>query len=352
MPYFEKQEAGKTKWWEITREAEGHRYYVAWGVLGARGQGMTCTRDSPEECDRMIASKMREKVKAGYVEAPTPQARAPKAKTKAKMPPTPAEPGVAAQTQDAASPALNAVVDVFMAEVQDYFTPYKMEGLKHCYHVEGGLDWFDGYLVAGPTPSIGLIFRVKHGTAEPGQVQRFLEHLEARYDEVFSVEVAWKFRLDEPIGSFGHALVLSPLAANIYNKGLTKRQLFKALPIFDCEFVGNENVSQAEARTTGRACIPTSTWNRKPHPVVDMTTQAPGKKKSKLLIYDPRVLGNFVKGTDAKPGAILEVHNYRGAVARVTRGKTLELALPAEAEAHTHTLEAVIERLEAFVREG
>src|SRR6188768_1601704 len=33
---------------------------------------MTCTRDSPEECDRMIASKIREKVKAGYVEAPTP----------------------------------------------------------------------------------------------------------------------------------------------------------------------------------------------------------------------------------------------------------------------------------------
>ena len=49
---------------------------------------------------------------------------------------------------------------------------------------------------------------------------------------------------------------------------------------------------------------------------------------------------------------MLEVHNYRGAAARVTRGEALELALPADTEAHIHTREEVIERLEAFVRTG
>lgn len=338
MPYFEKQEGGKTKWWEITREAEGHRFYVSWGVLGARGQGMTCTRDSPEDCDRVMASKVREKVKAGYVET---QKSAPKAGAKV------------VEAQAAVPAALNAVVDVFMAEPQAHFTPYKLEGLQHSYHVTGGLDWFDDYLVAGPTPSIGLLFPVKHGTAEPGHVRRFLEVLEARYDEVFSVEVARKLRLAEPIGNFDHALVLSPVVADLFNKRLTKRQLFKALPIFDCEFVGTESVAQAEARTHGRGCIPTSTWNRKPHPVLDVVTQAPGKKKSKLLIYEPRVLGGLVKKTaNAPAGTVLEVHNYRGAVARVTRSEALELALPADTEARAYTPEAVIERLEAFVREG
>src|SRR6187402_113135 len=87
----------------------------------------------------------------------------------------------------------------------------------------------------------------------------------------------------------------APPSGDKCNKGLTRRQLFEALPIFDCEFVGNESVGQAEARTEGRACILSSTWNRKPHPLVDMATQMPGKKKSKLLIYDPRLLGKFVK---------------------------------------------------------
>lgn len=161
MPYFEKQEAGKTKWWELTREAEGHRFYVAWGVIGARGQGMTCTRDSPEDCDRMIASKIRQKVKSGYVEVPK-QASEPK------------------------------------------------------------------------SPS---------------------------------------------------------------------------------------------------NCVA-------------------GKKKSKVLIYEPRALGVFVRKTaDGKPGTVLEVHDYRGAVARVTRGDALELALPT-GETHALTPKEVLDRLEAFVRTG
>src|SRR5688500_14403163 len=98
MPYFEKREDGKTKWWEITREAEGHRFHVSWGVLGARGQGMTCTRDSPEDCERVITSKVREKLKAGYIEA---QKSAPKADAKeANAPPTSsATPGGTAETR-------------------------------------------------------------------------------------------------------------------------------------------------------------------------------------------------------------------------------------------------------------
>lgn len=339
MPYFEKQEAGKTKWWEITREAEGHRFHVSWGVLGAQGRGMTCTRDSPEDCDRMIASKIREKVKAGYIEVAKAAPKAAKGAKQGK----PTEPAKA---------SLNAVIDVFMREQGDHFTPYKIDGLTHSYHVSGGLDWFDEYVVAGPIPTLGLLFPVKHGTAEPEQVHRFLEVLEAHYDEVFSVEVAWKLRLEAPIGGFDHALVLSPMVANLYNERLTSRQLFKALPIYDCEFVGNETVSQAEARTHGRGCIPTSTWNRKPHPVVDAATQLPGKKKSKVLIYEPRVLGGLIKKTaSGKAGTLLEVRNYRGAIARVVRGKKLELTLP-DGEPHALTPAEMLERLEAFVREG
>jgi len=65
------------------------------------------------------------------------------------------------------------------------------------------------------------------------------------------------------------------------------RSVFKAFPSFDCETIGNESVSVAEARTKGRAPIPTNTWDRRPHPVFDLAVRKKPKGEPDFLVFDP-----------------------------------------------------------------
>jgi len=327
MRYFEKRGGPTVAFWQI--EQEGVRYLVAWGTVGSRGQGGTYTRDSEADCARMVERKIREKLAAGFVEVP----RAPAAVAPARE--------------------LESVLGAYAAHAAKFAfgTVKKLPGLERSYHVLGGLG-FEEYVLLGPTETTGLWFVVKAASWDEELVRRFLRQLEARHAEVFAVEVAWKLRLDEPVGALDHALILAPVVARVAMKGLASTQLFQGLPIYDCEFRGDESIAEAEARTKGRGCIPTSTWNRAPHPVLDMRVQSSATKaKSKLLIYPPDQIAPFVRRVASlSPGSFLEVRSYRGELCRVTRGEALEVVSGKDGTPRRLSIEEVVAHLEAFVR--
>ena len=335
--YFEKQTGKKVAWWEI--ELRGVRYDVAWGTLGARGRGMTCTRHSEDDAKRMMEQKIRAKVKAGYVEKPPPKGT---------------DEGVeeAAPTPRPLSP----VLDAHLVDAAKYrFEPRKLDGLEHAHHVSGGLG-FEEFILVGPDPNYAVWFVVKEASYDPKHVHAFMRFLESHHERVFAVEVAWKTKLDEPIGPFGHALVVAPVAAQIYTKGLTMTQQFRALPIYDCEFRGDESITEADARTNGRGCIPHSRWDRAPHPVFDVRLQEPKKRKKKhFLIFPPEKAPRLVaRLSKLRENSTMDVRNFRGDVARVTyRDGGLRLQPDIESdEAATLAADDVVERLQRFITSG
>jgi predicted DNA-binding WGR domain protein len=325
--HFEKPQGDATAFWEI--EQQGVRYRVAWGTSKSRGVGQTCTRESEEDCRRMVERKIREKLKEGFVEVASP-------------PPKPA-------------PPLVRVLDAYLRHAARFpsFKPHKVEGLQRSHHVFGGLG-FEEYVVVGPTETVGLWFTVKAASHDPKRVRGFLRQLEARHAEVFAVEVVWKLRLDEPIGAMTHAVVLGPEVARLSQDGLAAKQLFHAFPVHDCEFRGDESVAFADARIEGRNTIPMSTWDRAPHPVLDMRIQsAATKKRAKLMVFAPDQVGPVVRKVAGLPaGSFVEVCNYRGELCRVTRGAGLEVTMPGSAPAATLSAEKAIARLNAFIHDA
>ena len=325
MPFFEKRASQASAWWEI--EPNGVRYWVAWGSGDARGSGMTCTRASEEDCAKTVARKIRQKLKEGYVEV----ARAPALEKKPEV-------------------ALKPVLEAYTAHAAKFkFTVEKLPGLERSYHVFGGLR-FEEYILLGPAETVGLRFAVNADSHDRERVLSFLRFLEAQV-KVFAVGEVWKVALPRPIGEMTHVVVLAPVVAQVYTEGLTKRQQFQAFPIYDCEFRGDENVSFAEARTAGRGSIPYSRWNRAPHPVVDLLLQVPGRKKAKLLVFDPKELAGQIKRTaSSAQGTVLEVHNFHGEICRLLRGERLELRSADGTPSSYPSLEEATRFLEAFVR--
>jgi tetratricopeptide (TPR) repeat protein len=327
--YFEKREGSRVTNWQI--EQEGVRYSVGWGVDDGQTTGQSMTCQTVEEASAAVARKLRAKLREGFVEI---------------------FPAHTKKRQRARK--LKPVLDAYASHAKKFdFVVLPLPGLQRSYQVFGGLG-FSEYLMIGPNDETGLWFAVKEGTTDERQVQRFMTFLEARHAEVFAVEVVWKVRLPKPIGVFDHALIASPEVANVYHEGLTQRQLFMAFPIHDCEFRGDENVGASEARIHGRGSIPTSTWNRKPHPVLDMCVQsAAAKKPAKRLIFDPSrgEPANTLQHLASLPaGSSVEVTNYLGEQARVVHDRGLTLELPGMA-AKRLAAKQIVRHLQTFIGE-
>lgn len=326
--YFEKREGSRVTNWQV--EQEGVRYFVAWGVDDGQTTGQTMTCQTVEEASEAVARKLRAKLRAGFVEIFPAHT---KKRERARK--------------------LKPVLDAYAVHAKKLdFQVRQLPRLQRSYQVFGGLG-FSEYLLIGPSDDIGLRFAVEEGTADERQVQRFMAFLEARHAEVFAVETVWKVRLPTPVGAFDYALIASPEVANLYHEGLTQRQLFAALPIHDCEFTGDETVGAANARLDGRGSIPTSTWNRKPHPVLDMRIQsAAAKKPAQRLIFDPSrgEPADTLKHLASLPiGSFVEVTNYRGEQARVVHDRGLTLELPGSA-AKRLAAPQIVKRLQTFIR--
>lgn len=329
--YFERRQGKTVANWQI--EQSGVRYSVAWSQNDGQSVGQSMTRDDEADATRMVASKIREKLREGFVEIFPAHAQVAKATPAAEL-----RPVLQPYAEHAAK---------FDWQVR------QLPGLTRSHQVFGGLGFAEFLLIAS-TETTGLWFAVKEGTYEEQHARSFLAFLEAHQAQVFAVSVAWKVKLPEPIGAFSHALVLGPEVAQVHQEGLSPRQLFQAFPIHDSEFRGDENISQAEARTKGRGCIPCSKWDRPAHPVLDLRVQsATAKKQAKLLIYDPKskALQQSVTQLGSLPkGSFLEVKNYRGTVARVVSGEQLALQL-GDAAAEELAAPHVVEKLNAFIRE-
>lgn len=320
---FEKQEDGRTSWWRI--RLLGVRYQVEWGALPGSGQGMTMTCDSEADAEKRVARKIREKLAEGYVEVPSTAVEA-----------APAVP----------RPPRRSVLEAYRATAGT-FRVTKVAGTTKSHHVHGGLG-FESYLLVGPTDERGLLFHVKAASHDPDRVRTFLSFLEAHHAEVFAVENVWKVALPAPIGRMTHAVVLAPVVAQLHHKGLGYDQLWKASVIHDCEFRGDETVGMAEARVSGRRCLPTANWNRDPHPVVDLRTgKRAGKQKPKP--FKVFVLGDLSRAVQqTKPTEVLEVRGVYG-VAQVSRAETYRLTLPESEPRDLANPTDVVRCLESFL---
>jgi predicted DNA-binding WGR domain protein len=320
---FEKQEHGRTSWWRIQRI--GVRYQVTWGDVAGSGQGMTMTCDSEADAEKRVARKIREKLAEGYVEVPS---------TAVEAAPKP-------------RPPRRSVLEAYQATA-GRFPVAKVPGTTRSHHVFGGLG-FEHYLLVGPTDDRGLLFQVNASSHDPERVRAFLSFLEAHHAEVFAVEDVWKVALPSPIGRMTHALVLAPVVAQLHHKLLGYDQLSEATVIFDCEFRGDESVGMADARVSGRRCLPTANWNRDPHPVVDLRTgKRTGKQKPKP--FKVFVLGDLSRAVQQpKPTEVLEVRGVYG-VAQVSRSdEAYELTLPESEPRELTNLTDVVRGLEAFL---
>ena len=122
--------------------------------------------------------------------------------------------------------------------------------------------------------------------------------------------------LKKPIGRFEQLVVLSPAAAN---EGEAFHRVF---PAFRCEVMGNETVALADARCSGRGCIPYANWARAPHPVVDLAHLKKPTDEPKFLVYDPGELDRHLspKALGAMKGAAILARNHAGEVRRFERG--------------------------------
>lgn len=325
--YFERRAGKRVSTWQIERS--GVRYLVAWSSDAAKtATGLTVTRESGTDCRREVERKIHQKLRAGFIEvAPPSHAR------------KPARPG-------RGKPVLAAFSKRSDRPVR------KLPGLDHSYDLSEGLGFFE-YLLVGPDESLGLWFVVKEKSHDPKLVKRFLAFLEKHRERVFSVDVVWKAKLPRAIGPFSHAVVLSPEVAQLHQPGVATRQLFWAFPVYDCEICGDESVAIADARVNGRGCIPHSTWDRKPHLVLDFRLQKAGQKQqAKFLVYDPAKtkLSDVLSLLKKQPlNSFVELRNYRGQVARVTRGKQLELGLD-DAPARALTESGIVSKLTAFLQ--
>jgi hypothetical protein len=179
---------------------------------------------------------------------------------------------------------------------------------------------FYDYVVLSEDERRGLHFIVKKPGHDPGTVAAFLDVVRPRLELAFDGRSHHKVPLPSPVGQFDHVLFCAPsLRGNRYDG-----RMGEAFPILDCEIGDEDTETLVEARLQGRGAMPSTTWDRDPFPVIDLTfdlssasgfgelggTRAVREKTFK--VYPRAMLDRAVRLlSQAEPGSRLSIRNYR-----------------------------------------
>jgi hypothetical protein len=197
-------------------------------------------------------------------------------------------------------------------------------------------------MVTSDDRRLGVFVRAAvHGSRVPAQEREsmasaILAVLSEKREEIFADRSTplRSFPLTTPIGRFTHLVVLSPTTENVticrnvnISNPILGRSLYRAFPAFECETTGNETVSVAEARCSGRGAILSAHWDRGPHPVFDLAYLKLATETPKFLVYDPKELERRLSVQVLTRLAVAEVQarNHLGVVRRFLRGDEPDL---------------------------
>lgn len=294
-------------------EVDGCRVYESWSLASGKGRSNQSTRDDELSAHAFALAKVGELLKKGYREA--------KSKSQPRY-----------DREADVIEAYHSDLDVNGDRVCD-FQPVR--GRKNVYsHANISVaEW----LITSDDQKRGIRFRAvlwesEMTAAARGKLaDRIIDELDARRADIFADEKTplRKFAFGKRAGQFSHLVVLSPESANetigrdvSFANPIISRSIFVAFPAFDCEVTGTESVTMAEARTQGRASLPMNTWDREPHPVVDLAYVKKVGELPKFLVYDPnRVDELFSKKALAKSECVeLHARNHAGVTRVWTKG--------------------------------
>ncbi|MEV6104988.1 WGR domain-containing protein [Streptomyces sp. NPDC051940] len=311
--YFEKDSAGVVRFWQIRHV--GIRCHMAWGRVGGVSKGLTMTLDDEAHAARHFAKKVSEKLRQGYVEV-TPVAEP--AKVAADLP----------------------LLDVMRAQEEKryagawdfHWSGYEpvpgYAGTYAKFHdFTGGPGPFYDYLVLSEDERRGLEFVVKRPGHDPAVIAAFLDFVRPRLGLVFDGRSHHKVRLPSPIGQFDHVLFCAPSLNHDRYGG----RLGKALPVLDCEIADEDTEVLVAARLQGRDAMPSTTWDRKPCPVIDLTfdlrslggfAELGGTlsvREKKFKVYPRTTVERVLRLlAEAQPDSWLRIRNYRRDVLTLT----------------------------------
>ncbi|MFC7219509.1 WGR domain-containing protein [Streptomyces polyrhachis] len=327
--YFEKESGGGVRRWQIRRD--GIRCHLAWGRAGGRTQGLTMTLDDEEHAARHFDRKIREKKRQGYVEV--------------------ASGAESAAATDGTADA--TLLDVMRAQEDKryagawdfYWGGYEPVGghagtYVKFHNLQGGPGPFYDYLVLSEDERRGLGFVVKKPGHDPAATAAFLDFVRPRLELAFDGRSHRKVPLPSPIGQFDHVLFCAPSLNHDRYGG----RLGKALPILDCEIADEDTEVLVAARLQGRDAMPSTTWDREPFPVIDLTfdlrdpngfAELGGRqdvREKKYRVYPRTMVERGLRLlTQAQPGSWLRIRNYRREVLTLTPAD-LTHATPAQVD--------------------
>lgn len=303
----EKTRGEVVEYWEIRRE--GIRCLMAWGREGGRRQGSTMTLDDTEQAQRHLERKIREKLRQGYVEV-------------AARPPAP---DIDTEQPD------GRLFDPMKDSAK--YQPVQGRDEVYLWHAPfaGGPGPFREYLLLRDQGRGAVGFIVKDRGWRPDAVAAFLDFLDTRRDLAFDGRSHHKVKLPIPVEPFTHALFCSPALGWSQVPG----RMATAFPIFDCEVGDADTEVLVDARIKGRDCLPHSTWDREPYPVIDLrfdlrpdkadTFTQPKRpylrNRSKFKVYPRRSLESLVETlAEATAVSYLEIRSFRGDIKALSPG--------------------------------
>ena len=127
--------------------------------------------------------------------------------------------------------------------------------------------------------------------------------------------IYWSTKTFRSVIGFAGTKTMSPAGENYGSPARYTicRSVFGAFPAFDCEMRDVDTVTIAEGRTSGHGALLCNTWDRKPHPVVDLAYLKAPTDEPKFLIYPPKDMERLLGGTLAKLRfAEVRARNHRG----------------------------------------
>lgn len=305
---YEKAQADVIEYWEIRRE--GIRCAMAWGREGGRRQGSTMTLDDEAHAQRHLERKVREKLRKGYVEAPP-------------------RPSVVMETGETEHRDAR-LFDLMKEALRRQYLPVDGRDEVYLLHFPfaGGPGPFREYILLRDQQRSAVRLIVKDGGAGPDEREAFLDFLDTRRDLAFDGRSHHKIALPAPVGRFTHALLCSPALGWSEIPG----RIAAAFPIFDCEIGDADTEVLVDARIKGRDSLPHSTWNRSPHPVIDLRfdlrpdkaetfTQSNRPRLSqvgKFKVYSRETLDSLVQMlAEATADSHLDIRSFRGDIKTV-----------------------------------
>jgi hypothetical protein len=304
---FERTRSGAWERWQIRRE--GIRCYTWWRPADdAGGESSRYVLEGEEHAQRYVEQKIREKLRAGYIE-------------------------VAGEPVPAGNPDALVVDTIADAEHKpahglerpEYRPVDGFPGVVcHAMVYPRSPQWgFYYYLVLRDEGRSALKFNVKASSHDPEAVAAFLETAVTVRDLPFDGRSHHKLPLTRPAGRFGHILLCSPALGQMAEAYPDiARRVAAAFPIYDCEIGDRDLESFVEARISGRGAIPWADWNREPHPAVDLRFDikpGQGNRLSTFKMFELKHMHEYLDDlAAATPDSWLEVRSFRQNIRRVT----------------------------------